>query len=819
VPPFSGRNYLWFSTAGISAESPITKNIKSGEYMKIGHKLILGFIAIALLVGAVGGFAIKYDTKILFDVDQILLSNSKELKAATEINYYIQRINSKIRELLLDTAAQSPEAKKQATIAIQKSTYSLEQFSFIWKDAAKLGIQLSQREEKRVKATKAFEKLKVKIDEVIPLVNKTVEIQEKDGNVAALLFFRNDVEPLLHNAQLVAKDLEKKIRDEIISQTEHIRKSAWNKAVVSVIATVIGLLAVITIRYLINRTISDPITKLKNAITKIGKGEFETKIEIKSNDEIGSLARSFNDMVPRLKESHTRLEQMVSERTAKLEEEVTQRQSAQKNLQQRVKQLDCFYGLSKLVEPPQTSLKQIFQNTTDLIINTYQHPDKICVRITFDGIPYKSENFAKSEQSQYALIKVRGENAGKIEVYYLGEKSQAGQSPFIKDERDMLDAVAERLGRVAELKQAGERLHLFRNLIDRSNDCIFVIEPKWGRFLDVNERACDSLGYTRQEFLDMTVKNINEFIPDDLSWQNRVSELKVEGDIIEEGRYKRKDATSFFVETSLKYVIQKERNYIIAVARDITERKLAEEKQAELIQELRDFAYIVSHDLKAPLWGIKTLADWISADCSDKFDDNGREQIKLLMAQVERMHNLIDGVLQYSRVGRSREQDVHVNLDTLVPDVIDMVAPPDNITITIENPLPVVKCEETRIRQVFENLLSNAVKYMDKPEGKIKIGCVEENGFWKFSVADNGPGIEDKHFERIFQMFQTLSPKDEFQSTGIGLTVIKKIVELYEGKIWVESKLGAGSTFFFTLPRLEQEMAVAETAANNAYHG
>ncbi len=788
--------------------------------MKISHKLILGFIAIALLVGVVGTFAIKYDTQILFDVDQILLSNSKELKAASEISYYIQRINSKLRELLLDTAAQSSEAKKQARTAIEKSTYKLEQFGLIWKDAAKLGIQLSEREEKRVRATKAFEKLKAKIDDFIPLVNKTVELQEEKGNEVALLFFRSDLEPLLHKAQIIAKHLEKNTRDEIISQTEHIRKSAWNKAVVSVIATAIGLLAVIIVRYLINKKISNPIIKLKDAITKIGKGEFETKIEIKSNDEIGSLAKSFNDMVPKLKASHTRLEEMVHERTAKLEEEIAHRQLAQKNLQQRVKQLDCFYGLSRLVEPPQTSLEQIVQNTTDLIRNTYQHPDKIGVRITFDGIPYKTKNFAKSEQSQFAIIKVREEKAGKIEIYYLGEKSDAGQSPFIKDERDMLDAVAERLGRVAELKQAGERLHLFRNLIDRSNDCIFVIEPKWGRFLDVNERACDSLGYTREEFLDMTVKNINEFIPDDLSWQDRLRDLKIEGDIIEEGRYRRKDETTFFVEISLKYVIQKERNYILAVARDISERKLAEEKQAELIQELRDFAYIISHDLKAPLWGIKTLADWISADCSDKLDDNGREQIKLLMAQVERMHNLIDGVLQYSRVGRTREQDVHINLDAIVPDVIDMVAPPDNINITIENPLPVVKCEETRIRQVFENLLSNAVKYMDKPEGKIEIGCVEESGFWKFSVTDNGPGIEEKHFERIFQMFQTLSPKDEFQSTGIGLTVIKKIVELYEGKVWVKSKLGIGSTFFFTLPKLkEEELAVAETTANNAYQG
>ena len=132
-----------------------------------------------------------------------------------------------------------------------------------------------------------------------------------------------------------------------------------------------------------------------------------------------------------------------------------------------------------------------------------------------------------------------------------------------------------------------------------------------------------------------------------------------------------------------------------------------------------------------------------------------------------------------------------------------MVAPPENITITIENELPTIECEQTRIMQVFQNLLSNAVKYMDKPKGLIKVGCVEENGFWKFNVADNGPGIEKKDFERIFKIFQTVAPCDKFESTGIGLTVVKKIVELYKGKIWVESKVGEGTTFFFTFPKQE----------------
>jgi signal transduction histidine kinase len=136
-----------------------------------------------------------------------------------------------------------------------------------------------------------------------------------------------------------------------------------------------------------------------------------------------------------------------------------------------------------------------------------------------------------------------------------------------------------------------------------------------------------------------------------------------------------------------------------------------------------------------------------------------------------------------------------------VPAVIDLIAPPDNFRITIAPELPSIMAEETRLEQVFQNLLSNAVKYMDKPHGEINIGCSEADGYWQFSVADNGPGIEEKYFPKIFQIFQTLSARDEFESSGIGLSVVKKIVEMYGGQIWVESQVGRGTTFFFTLPK------------------
>jgi len=251
---------------------------------------------------------------------------------------------------------------------------------------------------------------------------------------------------------------------------------------------------------------------------------------------------------------------------------------------------------------------------------------------------------------------------------------------------------------------------------------------------------------------------------------------------------------------------------IIENFRDITDSKLAEFERERLVGEmagknveLEDFAYIVSHDLKAPLRAIGTLSEWIETDYSDRLDDDGREQLGLLRQRVKRMHDLIEGVLAYSRAGRVREEMTRVDLNDLVPEIIDMIAPPDTIAIRIETPLPVIVAERTRIGQVFENLLSNAVKFMDKPDGRISISCADEGGSWRFSVSDNGPGIEERHFERIFKIFQTLSSRDDFESTGVGLSLVRKIVTMYRGTVDVESTVGEGTTFHITLPKKEKE--------------
>lgn len=235
--------------------------------------------------------------------------------------------------------------------------------------------------------------------------------------------------------------------------------------------------------------------------------------------------------------------------------------------------------------------------------------------------------------------------------------------------------------------------------------------------------------------------------------------------------------------------------------REIRERVAAEEALKQANVALREFAYIISHDMKAPLRGIVSIAGWLETDYEQAFDENGRNYLRLLKARVRRMEKMIDGVLEYSRIGRVSPQNQPVDLNRIVTEVVELIALPAHIEVKVPLALPTVTCDPTRIAQVFQNLIDNAVKYMDKPQGEITITFRSTEAAWEFSVTDNGPGIEERYFEKIFQIFQTLTPRDTFESTGVGLTIVKRIVESFGGQIWLSSQVGHGSTFTFTLPK------------------
>jgi len=165
------------------------------------------------------------------------------------------------------------------------------------------------------------------------------------------------------------------------------------------------------------------------------------------------------------------------------------------------------------------------------------------------------------------------------------------------------------------------------------------------------------------------------------------------------------------------------------------------------------------------------------------------------------MNAMIQGILEYSRIGRTEGKKEKVDLNKLLNEVIELLAPHKNIKIKVENELPEYTADRTRMIQLFQNLLSNAIKHAGKPEGIIEVRCEEKPGEWEFSISDNGPGIEKKYWDKIFKIFQTLEKNPADKSTGIGLTIVKKILDLYKGRIWIESEKGKETTFFFTLPK------------------
>jgi signal transduction histidine kinase len=224
----------------------------------------------------------------------------------------------------------------------------------------------------------------------------------------------------------------------------------------------------------------------------------------------------------------------------------------------------------------------------------------------------------------------------------------------------------------------------------------------------------------------------------------------------------------------------------IVNARETQESLLSELKRSNA--DLDKFAYVASHDLKAPLRGIRSLAQWIEEDMTGVASEETLENLGLLKNRIDRLDKLLESLLTYSRIGSKPQSPEVVNIPNLISEITDYLAPSPQFKITYEGNVSDLSTFRVPLELMFRNLISNAVKHHDMASGKVEIDARDIGSQIEFRIKDDGPGIVPEFHERIFEMFQTLKPRDQVEGSGMGLAIVKKTVEHYGGRIWVESE-------------------------------
>ncbi|TMH99346.1 MAG: PAS domain S-box protein [Betaproteobacteria bacterium] len=335
-----------------------------------------------------------------------------------------------------------------------------------------------------------------------------------------------------------------------------------------------------------------------------------------------------------------------------------------------------------------------------------------------------------------------------------------------------------------------------------------------GRFMKVNRRLCEILGYGEQELIGRPVKEISHPEDRNLTDSQRMRVRSGEKPSVRfEKRYLRKSGAIVWVDLSVALACDASGvpQYEIALFDDITERKKAEAALREAHEELKrsnaeleQFAYVASHDLQEPLRMVSSYTQLLMRRYGDKLDGDAREFTAFIVDGATRMKQLIEDLLAYSRVGTRDKNFKPVDAGSSLGRALTNLraAIQDSGATVTHDPLPTIPCDEVQVAQLFQNLIGNALKFR-KPDAApaVHVGAADQGAEWEFMVRDNGIGIEPQYFERIFMVFQRLHDKGEYPGTGIGLAIVKKVVERHGGRIWVQSQPGAGTTFHFTMPK------------------
>ncbi|WP_396638340.1 PAS domain S-box protein [Maribacter sp. R77961] len=490
--------------------------------------------------------------------------------------------------------------------------------------------------------------------------------------------------------------------------------------------------------------------------------------------------------------------------------DITQEMEIKELLSEQRKQLDIIVENSPLGIVLTDNGKIIKANatTTNLLGFTEQELKTMHVK-----------DISAAENTEESLKLVKQMNAGELDKFSVIKKYRKKNGSellaktlvsAVKNNKGETDYQVALIEDITKQREAEERLNVEREkyssiianmnlgLIEVDNDDVIQM---------VNQSFTAMSGFQEDELVGKKAADVLKVKDDNIIQEKTAKRLSGSSDSYEvEVLNKNGEVKHWLISGAPRYDSDNDVIGSIGIHLDITNQKSLELQKEVLLKELensnkglQEYAHIVSHDLKSPLRSISALATWIQEDYSDVLDENGQQNLQLMQEKVAAMDKLIHGILEYSTTNSSTMDVSEVNLNEVVKAVGDSIYIPDHVKLTIPESLPTIFADNTKMHQLFQNIIGNAVVHIEREEGLVQVLFKETASHWCFSIKDNGVGIPKEYHKKIFEIFQSIGHNE--RSTGIGLSIVKKIIDRYGGEVWLDSEVGVGTEFHFTLDK------------------